>query len=139
MAQRTRELERREKVERRAARRCEYCRAPQAVTGVRYHLDHMIPESLGGADDIGNLALACPMCNSTRPPMSSGADEHGFDDGRLFNPRNDKWDDHFVFDPVSLTLRGKTVEGQGTVNRLRMNDPIQIEARRSWLELGLYP
>jgi hypothetical protein len=29
--------------------------------------------------------------------------------------------------------------GQGTVNRLRMNDPIQIEARCSWLELGLYP
>ena len=61
MGQRTRELERRERVERRAARRCEYGRAPQAVTGVRYHLDHIIPESLGGTDDMENLALACPM------------------------------------------------------------------------------
>ena len=38
MAQRMRESERRERVERRAGRRCEYCRAPQAVTAVRYHL-----------------------------------------------------------------------------------------------------
>jgi hypothetical protein len=28
-----------------------------------------------------------------------------------------------VFDSVTLQLRGRTAEGQGTVNRLRMNDP----------------
>ena len=79
------------------------------------------------------------MCNSHKSAHVLGADEHGFDGGRLFNPRSDNWDDRFLFDSVTLTLRGKTVEGQGTVNRLQMNDPIQIEARRSWLELGLYP
>src|SRR5260370_11318637 len=63
MAQRQRELERRERVELRANRRCEYCRAPQPVSGVRYHLEHIIPESLGGTDDLDNVALACPMCN----------------------------------------------------------------------------
>ena len=68
MAHNTRGLERREKVERRAARRCEYCRAPQAVTGVRYHLDHIVPESQGGTDDMENLAFATP----TSRPMSSG-------------------------------------------------------------------
>jgi hypothetical protein len=139
MADSTRGLERREKVERRAVCRCEYCRAPQAVTGVRYHLDHIIPESQGGTDDMENLALACPMCNAYKSAHILGADEHGSDDRRLFNPRKDNWDDHFVFDAVTLQLRGKTVVGQGTVNRLRMNDAIQIEARRSWLELGLYP
>jgi 5-methylcytosine-specific restriction endonuclease McrA len=61
MAQRTREAERRERVERRAARRCEYCRAPQLITGVRYHLDHIVPESLGGTDDMDNVALACQL------------------------------------------------------------------------------
>jgi 5-methylcytosine-specific restriction endonuclease McrA len=139
MAQRTRELERRENVERRASRRCEYCRAPQAVTGVRYHLDHIIPESLGGPDNMENLALACPMCNSYKSAHVLGADAHGLDDRRLFNPRKDNWDDDFVFDPATLQLRGKTTVGQGTVNRLRMNDAIQIEGRRRWLELNLYP
>jgi hypothetical protein len=30
-------------------------------------------------------------------------------------------------------------EGQGTVNRLQMNDAIQIEVRRPCVELDLYP
>jgi hypothetical protein len=139
MAQRARERERRERVERRAGRRCEYCRAPQRVTGVRYHLDHIVPESLGGTDDIDNLALACPMCNNDKSAHVLGADDRGLDDGRLFNPRRENWDTHFVFDAVTLQVRGRTAEGQGTVNRLRINDAIQIEARRHWVELDLYP
>jgi hypothetical protein len=80
------------------------------------------------------------LCATTTSPlMFSGLVTIGFDDGRLFNPRKDNWDDHFVFDPVTLQLRGRTAEGQGTVNRLRMNDAIQIEARRHWVELDLYP
>jgi len=63
MAQRKRELERRETVELRAKRRCEYCRAPQPVSGVRYHVEYIIPELHGGTDDLDNVALACPMCN----------------------------------------------------------------------------
>jgi HNH endonuclease len=133
MAPRTREPERRESIERRAGRRCEYCRAPQPITGVRYHLDHIRPESLGGTDDMDNLALACPMCNYYKSAHVLGVDDRGLDDGRLFNPRQDHWDKHFVFDPVTLQVRGRTAEGQGTVNRLRMNDAIQIEARRTGL------
>lgn len=133
MAQRTRELECRERVERRAGRRCEYCRAPQPVTGVRYHLDHILPESLGGTDDSDDLALACPMCNNHKSAHVLGAD------GWLFNPREDDWDNYFVFDPVTLQVRGRTAEGQGTVDRLRLNDAIQIEGRRHWVELNLYP
>ena len=139
MARRTREPERRERVERRADRRCEYCRAPQPVSGVRYHLDHILPGSLGGTDDMDNLALACPMCNYHKSAHVLGVDDGGLDDGRLFNPRPDDWDNHFVFDSVTLQLRGRTAEGRGTVNRLRMNDAIQIEARRHWVELDLYP
>jgi hypothetical protein len=138
--QRTREPERRERVERRADRRCEYCRAPQPWTGVRYHLDHILPECLGGTDDdMDNLALACPMCNNHKSAHVLGADDNGFDDGRLFNPRKDNWDNYFAFDPVTLQVKGRIAEGHGTVNRLRMNDAIQIEARRHWVELNLYP
>src|SRR5258708_31688920 len=72
MAQRTREPERRERVERRADRRCEYCRAPQPVTGVRYHLDHILPESLGGTDDMHNLAWPALCAITTSPLMFSG-------------------------------------------------------------------
>jgi hypothetical protein len=45
---------------------------------------------------------------------------------------------------LSLTLKHYRSEetqkkGQGTVNRLRMNDAPQIEVRKHWIELGLYP
>lgn len=139
MALRKRELERRDRVERRAGRRCEYCRAPQPVTGVRYHLEHVFPESLGGTDDLDNLALACPMCNSHKSNHILGIDDQGSDDGQLFHPRIDRWEEHFDFDSETFEIRWKTKKGQGTVNRLRMNDALQIEARKHWVDLGHYP
>ncbi len=36
-------------------------------------------------------------------------------------------------------LKGKTVTAKGTVNRLHMNSSMQLEARRLWVELELYP
>ena len=63
MARTPRKPDPRETVELRAGHRCEYCLAPQPVTGIRYHLEHVFPQSLGGTDDLENLALACPTCN----------------------------------------------------------------------------
>ena len=83
MGHRARALGRRETVEYQAGRRCEYCRAPQPVSGVRYHLDHILPESLGGTDSIENLALACPTCNYHKSNHLFGLDEQGFDDRPL--------------------------------------------------------
>jgi hypothetical protein len=57
----------------------------------------------------------------------------------LFNPRKDQWHEHFKFDSSTLRLKGKTATGKGTVNRLHLNDGMQLEARRLWVELGLYP
>ena len=120
-------------------RRCEYCRAPQPATGVRYHLEHVFPESLGGTDDLDNLALACPTCNYYKSNHLLGIDEDGAAGRPLFNPRKDRWDEHFEFDSATLQLKGRTAEGRGTINRLRMNHAVQIEARRLWVELGIYP
>lgn len=39
---------------------CAYCETPLFD---RYHVDHMLPLSRGGADDWTNLALTCPECN----------------------------------------------------------------------------
>jgi HNH endonuclease len=139
MVRRARKPDPRETVELRAGRRCEYCRAPQPATGIRYHLEHVFPESLGGTDDVDNLALACPTCNYYKSNHLLGLDEEGLASRRLFNPRKDHWDQHFEFDRVSLRLKGKTAAGSGTVNRLRMNDPLQIEGRAVWVDLDLFP
>ena len=139
MARKPRKLDPRETVELRAGRRCEYCRAPQPATGICYHLEHVFPESLGGTDDVDNLALACPTCNYYKSNHLLGLNEEGLAGQPLFNPRKDQWDENFEFDRAKLKLKGKTAVGKGTINRLRMNDPMQIEARTLWVELGLYP
>ena len=43
---------------------CWYCGA--RVTEVNHHVDHIIPRSRGGTDEIQNLALACSFCNCAK-------------------------------------------------------------------------
>ena len=139
MARTPRKPDPRETVELRAGHRCEYCRAPQPVTGIRYHLKHVFPQSLGGTDDLDNLALACPTCNYYKSNHLLGIDEEGVAGRPLFNPRKDRWHEHFEFDSATFQLKGKTAQGKGTINRLKMNHAAQIEARRLWVELEIYP
>lgn len=35
------------------------------------HVDHIIPQSCGGTDDIENLALACEFCNRAKLNLSA--------------------------------------------------------------------
>ena len=77
MAREPRKPDPRETVELRAGRRCGYCRAPQPATGIRYHLEHVFPESLWGTDDLDNLALAYPACNYYKSNHLLGIDEDG--------------------------------------------------------------
>lgn len=42
---------------------CAYCRN---VLGDSYHIDHIVPVSRGGSNGIGNLAPACPTCNTSK-------------------------------------------------------------------------
>jgi hypothetical protein len=58
---------------------------------------------------------------------------------RLFHPRQDSWGEHFEFDSETRSIRGKTQIGEATVARLQMNSPLQLEARRRWMQLGLFP
>ncbi len=39
-------------VKARAAGRCEYCRAPQILIGQAFHLDHIVPRSAKGLQDM---------------------------------------------------------------------------------------
>ena len=53
-------------VRERAQRRCEYCHADERWQFVRFTIDHVLPQSAGGSDQLDNLALACRNCNERR-------------------------------------------------------------------------
>src|SRR5260221_82716 len=117
MARRARKPDPREAIESRAGRRWEYCRAPQPATGIRYHLEHVFPKSLGGTDDVDNLALACPTCNYHKSNHLLGIDEEGLAGRPLFNPRKDQRHEHVYFDSVVKQYAKKYVVQEGFVEQ----------------------
>jgi hypothetical protein len=64
----------RQTVERRAGRRCEYCRCPLAVTTESFAVEHIIPTVRGGLSTLDNLALSCSGCNGHKYDKIAGFD-----------------------------------------------------------------
>jgi hypothetical protein len=126
-------------VSQRAGHRCEYCHAPEAIFNFAFEVEHVIPVAAQGSDDDSNLALACRACNLYKTNHLTGVDEVSQTEVSLFHPRRDRWEDHFAVDPETCAIQGLTPVGRATVARLRMNAPLQLEARRQWKRLGLFP
>lgn len=53
---------RRREIFERSEARCHYCRTFLKLDG-KWHIEHMVPRALGGADGAGNLVAACAPCN----------------------------------------------------------------------------
>jgi hypothetical protein len=126
-------------VEQRADHRCEYCHAPQRVSGYRFHVEHIIPRAHGGSDALRNRALACATCNLAKAEKTRGIDPRTGKATALFNPRTQAWDEHFRWGQDRRTLLGRTPKGRATVAALEMNSAVHREARRFWFETGWLP
>ncbi|MBX9792353.1 MAG: HNH endonuclease [Pirellulales bacterium] len=118
----------RDKVVHRANGRCEYCRLPQAILSVRFHVEHVVPRIHGGTDSLENLALACPRCNCYKGPNLTSRDPLTGNVTRLFDPRRQNWQDHFR--SIDDNLVGITDVGHATIHLLRMNDEHRLRLRR---------
>ena len=118
-------------VRRRAGNRCEYCLLPQAYSELTHHIGHIVSKQHGGRDDIDNLALACHRCNLRKGPNLTGVDPLSGQFVRLFNPRRERWAEHFLFRGVRIM--GITPTGRATVQVLAMNDARRLELRSELL------
>jgi 5-methylcytosine-specific restriction endonuclease McrA len=118
----------RSRVRERAGNRCEYCLLHQADSPLAaLHVEHVVPKSHGGTDDLENLALACIDCNLHKGPNLTGVDPLTQRVTELFNPRCHRWEDHFERDGLFIT--GKTAIGRTTVRVLNMNSEDQLTLR----------
>ena len=60
----------RAEVRSRANNTCEYCQLHQDDSPLAsLHVEHIIPKTHGGSDDLENLALACIDCNLHKGPI----------------------------------------------------------------------
>jgi hypothetical protein len=83
------------------------------------------------------LALACFHCNTFKGTNVAGYDPNTGDLTPLFNPRTERWQDHFAWDGAEII--GATSTGRTTVDVLRLNLPRRLEHRRLLMEEGTLP
>ncbi len=79
----------------RAGERCEYCHLPALLSDLGHVIDHIRARQHRGVTTAENLALACGRCNLSKGPNVAGFDPESDVVTRLFNPRLDRWDEHF--------------------------------------------
>ena len=118
---------------------CEYCRIAGDDRSINLEIDHIVSLKHGGEDESHNLCLACAPCNRSKGPNVAAIDPQTGEATKLFNPRRQKWTEHFHINPADASLAGLTPEGRATVLVLRMNDAARIEQRYGEALLGNYP
>lgn len=89
-------------VRQRAKFLCEYCHSPEFLSTALLTIEHLLPQSLGGSDQIENLALACRRCNERRYNFIVGIDTETQEEIPLFNPRQQQWAEHFIWTADSI-------------------------------------
>lgn len=122
----------------------EYCHSPEFLSTAPLTIDHLTPQSLGGADDLENLALACRRCNERRYNFTVGIDPETQNESLLFNPRQRIWAEHFIWTADKLRILGVSAIGRATCERLDINDNRRADkfiqkSRQFWVQGGWHP
>ena len=127
------------RVREQAQYRCGYCLTPERIVGTPMEIDHLIPQSLGGPSEESNLWLACSLCNNYKSNRVIALDSVTDETVPLFNPRRQRWHEHFVWSGAGDRIIGLTPVGRATVFALRLNRPTLVRARQFWLMAGWRP
>jgi hypothetical protein len=123
-----------ERVRQRAKNRCEYCLSRQEYVLGRLQIDHIQPVAKGGTNNEDNLCLACELCNQYKWTQTEGLDPDSGKVVSLFNPRNQKWKEHFTWNVNGAEIIGTTDCGRATIEALRLNNNLAIIVRKNWVE-----
>lgn len=100
--------------------------------GAPYHVEHVIPSSRLGGDDLDNLAWACPCCNLTKSARLTLIDPVTATPAGVFNPRAMPWGDHFEW-------AGHRIVNRAIVNALDLNSVSRVGIRQMEQREGYFP
>lgn len=121
----------------RAGNCCEYCRLSQEDVSFSFHIEHIIATKHHGKTEAENLCLSCPTCNRYKGSDISSIDIETGKITELFNPRTDKWHEHFDLDGSRIEPLSSL--GRVTTSLLRFNHPDRIAERELLISLNHYP
>jgi len=100
-----------------------------------HEIDHVIAEKHGGPTNADNLALACALCNGFKGSDLASIDPERGDIVPLFNPRRDRWAEHFRLE--GGRIQPLTPSARATVRLLQLNYPDRIEERALLIAAGI--
>ena len=122
-----------------AGGRCGYCLSPETFLGMPLDVEHLMPVALGGLPVRENLWLACPRCNDFKGDRLDAPDPPTGRRIALYNPRTQRWAEHFAWTLDGIRIAGLTSAGRATVDALRLNNDFIVVARQFWVEAGRWP
>lgn len=126
-------------VHNRAKSCCEYCQSSDKWATHRFYIEHIIPQSKSGSDDLDNLALGCPGCNNHKYNKLYGIDPLDGKEVRLFHPRKQEWTNHFIWDNNLTRVVGITAVGRATIDALKLNRKRLVTRREAFILMGFHP
>jgi hypothetical protein len=121
----------------RAAGLCEYCLLHERDDWLSFQIEHIISRKHGGRTALANLALACLDCNVTKGSDLGSMSRASGILIPFFNPRRDKWTDHFHLDGHRVVPLTDT--GEVTCRMLGFNARNRLQKRQAIAKAGRYP
>lgn len=121
----------------RALHRCEYCLLHEDDAFLSHQVDHIISRKHGGLSEPGNLAYACFRCNTWKGSDIASLDPRTGRMTPLFNPRRERWSDHFEL--RGFVIEPLTIRGEVTARLLKLNLDQRVSERRLLMSLGRFP
>ncbi len=83
------------------------------------------------------MCYVCPFCNRFKGSDIASLDPAGGSLTRLYNPRTDRWEEHFQ--AVAGAIHPLTAIGRATTRTLKLNLPARVEVRKILTLVGRYP
>ena len=104
-----------------------------------HSVEHILPKSKAGTDELDNLALSCQECNNHKFDKTEGTDPLTAINAPLFDPRRDDWNEHFEWRDGYTRLSGITPSGRATIVVLQLIRPNVVNWRGVMYRAGLHP
>ena len=123
-------------VKNRAYGYCEYCQCPSDISTDTFSLEHIIPRSKNGTDNLDNLAFSCSGCNLAKYTKTEFLDVISQISYPLFNPRTMIWDEHFMWHESLTLMIGKTAIRRVKIEALKVNRLPVKNLRRALISIG---
>ncbi len=118
---------------------CEYCLMQADFSHDPFSAEHVFPVAKGGIDELLNLAWFCLGCNFHKFTATHALDFISGNLVPLYNPRQEKWTEHFKWEDNFTLIVGITPIGRVTVTRLRLNRLGLVNLRKVLVDAGKHP